>query len=49
MIGGFMNQGGSPNRQGTDGPGYAFADDFTQTGGPPHHGARYYRVKVVWQ
>jgi peptidyl-prolyl cis-trans isomerase A (cyclophilin A) len=29
VIAGFMNQGGSPNGQGTDGPGYAFADEFS--------------------
>ena len=29
VIRGFMNQGGSPNGQGTDGPGYAFVDEFT--------------------
>lgn len=28
VIAGFMNQGGSPNGQGTDDPGYAFADQF---------------------
>jgi peptidyl-prolyl cis-trans isomerase A (cyclophilin A) len=28
VIGGFMNQGGSPNGKGTDGPGYAFTDQF---------------------
>ena len=28
VIRGFMNQGGSPNGQGTDGPGYAFVDEF---------------------
>jgi hypothetical protein len=27
----------------------SFTDDFIQTGGPPPHGARYYRVRVVWQ
>jgi hypothetical protein len=27
----------------------SFTDDFTQTGGPPPHGARYYRVRVVSQ
>jgi cyclophilin family peptidyl-prolyl cis-trans isomerase len=29
VIKGFMNQGGSPNGQGTDGPGYAFTDEFS--------------------
>lgn len=29
VITNFMNQGGSPNGQGTDGPGYAFVDEFT--------------------
>src|SRR5204863_6557561 len=29
VIGGFMIQGGSPNQLGTDGPGYAFTDQFT--------------------
>jgi peptidyl-prolyl cis-trans isomerase A (cyclophilin A) len=28
VIAGFMNQGGSPNGQGSDGPGYTFADQF---------------------
>lgn len=28
VIAGFMNQGGSPNGQGTDGPGYAIKDEF---------------------
>lgn len=28
VIEGFMNQGGSPNGQGTDGPGYTFKDEF---------------------
>lgn len=28
VIAGFMNQGGSPNGQGTDGPGCAFVDEF---------------------
>ncbi len=29
VIPGFMNQGGSRNGQGTDGPGYAFIDEFS--------------------
>jgi peptidyl-prolyl cis-trans isomerase A (cyclophilin A) len=29
VISGFMNQGGSPNGFGTDGPGYAFVDEIT--------------------
>lgn len=29
VIAGFMNQAGSPNGQGTDGPGYAFQDEFS--------------------
>lgn len=29
VIKNFMNQGGSPNGQGTDGPGYAFTDEFS--------------------
>ena len=28
VIAGFMNQGGSPNALGTDGPGYSFVDEF---------------------
>ncbi len=31
VIKGFMNQGGSPNGQGTDGPGYVFTDEFSPT------------------
>jgi peptidyl-prolyl cis-trans isomerase A (cyclophilin A) len=29
VIAGFMIQGGSPNGQGTDGPGYVFVDEFS--------------------
>ena len=29
VIAGFMNQGGSRNAMGTDGPGYAFIDEFS--------------------
>ncbi len=29
VIAGFMCQGGSPNGSGSDGPGYAFTDEFT--------------------
>jgi len=29
VIANFMNQGGSPNKQGSDGPGYSFQDEFT--------------------
>jgi len=29
VIAGFMNQSGSPNGQGTDGPGYVFTDEFS--------------------
>jgi peptidyl-prolyl cis-trans isomerase A (cyclophilin A) len=29
VIAGFMSQSGSPNGQGTDGPGFAFADEFS--------------------
>lgn len=31
VIADFMIQGGSPNGQGTDGPGYAFRDEFSPT------------------
>lgn len=31
VIEGFMNQSGSPNGMGTDGPGYAFLDEFDPT------------------
>jgi cyclophilin family peptidyl-prolyl cis-trans isomerase len=31
VITNFMNQAGSPNGQGTDGPGYAFVDEFHPT------------------
>ncbi len=36
------NPVGAPSTQ-------SFTDDFTQTGGPPLHGARYYRIRVVYQ
>lgn len=36
------NPAGVPSTQ-------SFTDDFTQTGGLPPHGARYYRVRVVSQ
>ncbi len=29
VIADFMNQGGSPNKQGNDGPGYSFVDEFS--------------------
>jgi cyclophilin family peptidyl-prolyl cis-trans isomerase len=29
VIAGFMNQGGSPNGTGSDGPGYVFTDEFS--------------------
>ncbi len=31
VIAGFMNQGGSRNGQGTDGPGYSYVDEFDAT------------------
>jgi peptidyl-prolyl cis-trans isomerase A (cyclophilin A) len=31
VITNFMIQGGSPNRMGTDGPGYVFTDEFSST------------------
>ena len=30
VIAGFMNQGGSPNGMGTDGPGYVIKDEFSR-------------------
>lgn len=45
VIDGFMNQGGSPNGLGTDGPGYAFHDGVEVNNGLDH--ALPYRISMA--